>query len=67
MRKNNFHEVVLPDNGYCYISAILITQMEQGVNKEMAILAHEVMNEIRNHVQFYGTFHDSASEEEFLT
>ena len=59
--------MVLPGNGYCYISAILITLVEQGVNKEMAILAHEVMTEIRNHVQFYRTFHDSSSEEEFLT
>ena len=46
MREKNFHEVVLPGNGYCYISAILITLEEQGVNKEMAILAHEVMTEI---------------------
>ena len=67
MWENNFHEVVLPDNGYCYISAILITLAEQGVNKEMAILAHEVMTEIQNHVCFYRTFHDSSSEEESLT
>ena len=66
MQENNFHEVVLPGNRYCYISAILITLVEQGVNKEMAILAHEVMTEIRNHAQFYQTFHDSSSEEEFL-
>ena len=67
MRENNFHEVVLPGNGYCYISAILITLAEQGVNKEMAVLAYEVMTEIQNHVRFYGNFHDSSSEEEFLT
>ena len=67
MPENNFHKVVLPGNGYCYISAILITLVEQRVNKEMAVLAHEVMTEIRNHIRFYGTFHDSSSEEEFLT
>ena len=67
MRENNFHEVVPPGNGYCYISVILITLAEQGVNKEMAVLAHELMTEIRNHIRFYGTFHDSSSEEEFLT
>ena len=67
IRENNFHEVVLPGNRYCYISAILITLAEQGVNKEMAILSHEVMTEIRNHIRFYGTFYDSSSEEEFLT
>ena len=67
MGENNFHEVVLPGNGYCYISAILITLAEQGVNKEMAILAHKIMTEIQNRVRFYGNFHDSSSEEEFLT
>ena len=67
MRENNFHEVILPGNGYCYISAILITLAEQRVNKEMAVLAHKVMTEIQNHVQFYGNFHNSSSEEEFLT
>ena len=41
MLENNFHEVVLPGNGYCYISVILITLVEQGVNKEMAVLAHK--------------------------
>ena len=67
MQENNFHEVVLPGNGYCYISVILITLAEQGVNKEMAILAHKVMTEIQNHIRFCRTFHDSSSEEEFLT
>ena len=33
MQENNFHEAVLPGNGYCYISEILITLVEQGVNK----------------------------------
>ena len=46
MQESNFHEVVLLGNGYCYISGILITLAEQGVNKEMAVLAHEVMTEI---------------------
>ena len=53
LRDNNFHEVIVPGNGYCYISALLITLVEQGVNKEMAVLAHEVMTEIRNHTRFY--------------
>ena len=53
MQENNFHEVVLPGNGYCYISGILITLAEQGVNEEMAILAHKVMTEIQNHTRFY--------------
>ena len=66
LRDNNFHEVIVPGNGYCCISALLITLAEQGVNKEMAVLAHEVMTEIRNHTRFYQDFHDSASEEEFL-
>ena len=67
MRDNNFQEVVIPGNGYCYISALLITLAEQGVNKEMAVLAHEVMTEIRNHTRFYRDFENSSSEQEFLT
>ena len=39
--------------------------MEQGINKEMAALAPEVMTEIRNHTQF-NDFNDSASEDKFL-
>ena len=67
LRDNNLHEVIIPGNGYCYISALLITLVEQGINKEMAVLAHKVMTEIRNHTQFYKDFHESDSEEEFLT
>ena len=33
--------------------ALLITLAEQGLDKEMAVLAHDVMSEIRNHVRFY--------------
>ena len=61
MQENNFHEMVLPGNGYCYIRGILITLAE------MAVLAHEVITEIQNHARFYQTFYDSSSEEEFLT
>ena len=43
MRDNYFQEVVIPGNGCCYISTLLITLAEQGVNKEMAVLAHEVI------------------------
>ena len=46
MRQNNFHEVVIPGNGFCFISALLIMLAEQGLDKEMAVLAHDVMSEI---------------------
>ena len=46
MRQNNFHEVVIPGNGFCFISALLITLAEQGIDKEMAVLAHDGMSEI---------------------
>ena len=32
----------------------------------MAVLAHDVMSEIRNHVRFYREFDDSSSKEDFL-
>ena len=66
MRQNNFHEVVIPGNGFCFISALLITLAEQGLDKEMAVLAHDVMSEIRNHIRFYREFGDSSSKEDFL-
>ena len=66
MRQNNFHEVIIPGNGFCFISALLITLVEQGLDKEMAVLAHDVMSEIRNHVRFYQEFDDSSSKEDFL-
>ena len=66
MQQNNFHEVVIPGNGFCFISALLITLAEQGLDKEMAVLAHDVMSEIRNHVRFYREFDDSSLKEDFL-
>ena len=46
LQENNYHEVINPGNEFCFISGLLITLAEQGVNKEMAVLAHEVMTGI---------------------
>ena len=68
--ENCLQEVKIPGNGYCYISALLITLAEQGVYKDMPIVAHEIMTEIRNHVPLYRKFdtsEHSSTEEQFLT
>ena len=67
LRQNTLHEVVIPGNGYCFLSALLITLAEQGVDKQMAVLAHEVMTQIRSNIRFYKDFHSDMSKEEFLT
>ena len=66
LRESNYHEVIIPGNGFCFISALLISLAEQGIDKQMAVLAHDVMTEIRNHLRFYREFDDSSSEETFL-
>ena len=66
LRESNYHEVIIPGNGFCFISALLISLAEQGIDKQMAVLAHDVMTEIRNHLNFYREFDDSSSEETFL-
>ena len=66
LRESNYHEVIIPGNGFCFISALLISLVEQGIDKQMAVLAHDVMMEIRNHLKFYREFDDSSSEETFL-
>ena len=53
LRESNYHEVIIPGNGFCFISALLISLAEQGIDKQMAVLAHDVMTEIRNHLKFY--------------
>ena len=66
LRESNYYEVIIPGNGFCFISALLISLAEQGIVKQMAVLAHDVMTEIRNHLRFYREFDDSSSEETFL-
>ena len=57
LRENNFHEVSVCGNGYCFLSCIIITLAEHGINKTLEILSTEVMTHImENKDNFYSSF-----------
>ena len=43
LRENNLHEVLVCGNGYCFLSCIIITLAEHGINKALKVLSTEVM------------------------
>ena len=57
LRENNLHEVSVRGNGYCFLSCIIITLAEHGINKTLEILSTEVMTHImENKDDFYSSF-----------
>ena len=57
LRENNLHEVLVHGNGYCFLSCIIITLAEHGINKTLEILSTEVMTHImENKDYFYSSF-----------
>ena len=66
LRENNLHEVSVCGNGYCFLSCIIITLAEHGINKTLEILSTEVMTHImENKDYFYSSFEKvSKSEDE---
>ena len=46
LRENNLHKVSVRGNGYCFLSCIIITLDEHGINKIFEILSTEVMAHI---------------------
>ena len=61
--------MVIPGNGYCFISSLLITLAEAGINKTMEVLSVEVMNDIIKHIHHYRQFDSellTSSDEQFL-
>ena len=66
LRENNLHEVSVHGNGYCFLSCIIITLAEHGINKTLKILSTEVMTHIiENKDDFYSSFKNvSKSEDE---
>ena len=66
LRKNNLHEVSVCRNGYCFLSCIIITLAEHGINQTLEILSTEVMTHImENKDDFYSSFKKvSKSEDE---
>ena len=66
LRENNLHEVSVHGNGYCFLSCIIITLAEHGINKTLEILGTKVMTHImENKDNFYSSFKKvSKSEDE---
>ena len=67
--ENKLREVVIPGNGYCFISSLLITLAEAGINKKMEVLSVEVMNDIIKHICHYRQSDSelsTSSDEQFL-
>ena len=61
--------MVIPGNGCCFISSLLITLAEAGINKMMEVLSVEVMNDIIKHIHHYRRFDSdlsTSSDEQFL-
>ena len=57
IRENDLQEVSVHENGYCFISCIIITLAELGINKTLEVLSAEVMAHIRQHKEdFYSNF-----------
>ena len=57
IRENDLQEVLVCGNGYCFISCIIITLAELGINKTLEVLSAEVMAHIRQHKEdFYSNF-----------
>ena len=66
LRENNLHEASVCGNGYCFLSCIIITLAEHGINKTLEILSTEVITHImENKDDYYSSFKKvSKSEDE---
>ena len=63
---NDLVEVIVPGNGFCFLSTLLVALGECGINKDMNNLSIEVMNEIRNNMKMYKEISPIKSEENIL-
>ena len=65
LRENNLHVVLVPGNEYCFLSCIIITLAEHGINKTLEILSTEVMTHImENKDNFYSSFKKVSKSED---
>ena len=51
IKNNNMREIRLPGNGFCFLTGLVITLEELGINKDFPLLASEIMTEIRDNFQ----------------
>ena len=53
LRSNSLHEVKIPGNGFCFLSALLVTLGERGIETDFNNVCLQVMNELRVHALAY--------------
>ena len=53
LASNNLHEVKIPGNGFCFLSALLVTLQERGIETDFNNVCLQVMNELRVHALAY--------------
>ena len=66
-QKNQMKLVTMPGNGFCFISCVLVTLAEQGINKTIDVLSVEIMIEITNYLQHYNKYGEEYDMTTFLT
>ena len=65
-KRNGMKLVTVPGNGFCFISCVLVTLAEQGINKSLDVLSVEIMIEITNHLAHYKQYGDKKDMTTFL-
>ena len=65
-KRNGMKLVTVPGNGFCFISCVLVTLAEQGINKSLDVLSVEIMIEITNHLAHYKQYGTKKDMTTFL-
>ena len=65
-KRNGMKLVTMPGIGFCFISCVLVTLAEQGINKSLDVLSVEIMIEITNHLEHYKHFGNKKDMTTFL-
>ena len=65
-KRNGMKLVTVPGNGFCFISCVLVTLAEQGINKSLDVLSVEIMIEITNHLAHYKQYGNKTDMTMFL-
>ena len=65
-KRNGMKLVTVPGNGFCFISCVLVTLAEKGINKSLNVLSVEIMIEITNHLAHYKQYGNKKNMTMFL-
>ena len=65
-KRNGMKLITVPGNGFCFISCVLVTLAEQGINKSLDVLSVEIMIEITNHLAHYKQYGNKKDMTTFL-